>query len=36
VIGGYQQGGDTPATSYSSYFGPAVHHLYEQAAAQDS
>jgi len=36
VIGGYEQGGDNPAISYSSYFGPAVQHLYQQAAAQDS
>jgi len=33
VIGGYQQGGDTSSISYSSYFGPAVHRLYEQAVA---
>jgi V8-like Glu-specific endopeptidase len=33
VIGGYQQGGDTSAISYSSYFGPAVHQLYEEAIA---
>jgi V8-like Glu-specific endopeptidase len=31
VIGGYQQGGDTPSTSYSSYFGGGIHQLYEQA-----
>ncbi|MGO9218671.1 MAG: hypothetical protein ACLP5E_13050 [Streptosporangiaceae bacterium] len=36
VIGGYQRGGDNPAISYSSYFGPAVQHLYQQAATQDS
>ncbi|WP_329563996.1 trypsin-like serine peptidase [Kitasatospora sp. NBC_01266] len=31
VIGGYQQGGDTPDTSYSSYFGDAVQALYNRA-----
>ena len=31
VIGGYQQGGDTPSVSYSAYFGRAVRQLYEQA-----
>jgi V8-like Glu-specific endopeptidase len=31
VIGGYQQGGDTPSTSYSAYLGSGVHQLYEQA-----
>jgi V8-like Glu-specific endopeptidase len=34
VIGGYQQGGDTPAVSYSTFFGPAVQQLYEQASAE--
>ncbi|GAA1972006.1 trypsin-like serine peptidase [Kitasatospora viridis] len=33
VIGGYQQGGDTPNTSYSSYFGDAVQALYDRATA---
>jgi hypothetical protein len=33
VIGGYQQGGDTAATSYSSYLGAAVERLYQQATA---
>jgi V8-like Glu-specific endopeptidase len=33
VIGGYQEGGDTATTSYSAYFGPGVHQLYEQAIA---
>ncbi|WP_344184683.1 trypsin-like serine peptidase [Streptantibioticus ferralitis] len=33
VIGGYQQGGDTPDVSYSVAFGPNVQSLYEQAAA---
>jgi hypothetical protein len=33
VIGGYEQGGGTPAISYSSYFGPAVQQLYQQAIA---
>jgi hypothetical protein len=36
VIGGYQQGGYTPAISYSSYLGGAVHALYEQAVADES
>ncbi len=31
VIGGYQQGGDSPNTSYSSYFGDAVQALYNRA-----
>ncbi|MGF1430841.1 trypsin-like serine peptidase [Kitasatospora sp. LaBMicrA B282] len=31
VIGGYQQGGDTPDTSYTSYFGDAVQRLYDRA-----
>jgi V8-like Glu-specific endopeptidase len=31
VIGGYQQGGDTPSISYSAYFGSGVQQLYEQA-----
>jgi V8-like Glu-specific endopeptidase len=31
VIGGYQEGGDTPSVSYSPFFGSAVHQLYEQA-----
>jgi V8-like Glu-specific endopeptidase len=33
VIGGYQQGGDTPSVSYSAFFGTAIHQLYEQAVA---
>jgi hypothetical protein len=28
IIGGYQQGGNTPAVSYSSPFGAVLHHLY--------
>jgi V8-like Glu-specific endopeptidase len=31
VIGGYQQGGDTPDVSYSSYFGADVRQLYLRA-----
>ncbi|AUY51878.1 hypothetical protein [Streptomyces sp. CB01881] len=31
VIGGYQEGGDTPDTSYSSYFGDRVQALYDRA-----
>lgn len=33
VIGGWKTGGDTPDTSYSSYFGPDVKKLYERAVA---
>jgi len=33
VIGGYQQGGDTPSISYSAFFGNDIHQLYEQAIA---
>ncbi|WP_244178681.1 serine protease [Streptomyces rubellomurinus] len=31
VIGGYQEGGDNPDTSYSSYFGDRVQALYDRA-----
>ncbi len=31
LIGGYQQGGDTPAVSYSPYFGANVRDLYNTA-----
>ncbi|KJK54861.1 trypsin-like serine peptidase, partial [Saccharothrix sp. ST-888] len=31
VIGGYQQGGDTPDVSYTSYFGDQVQSLYDRA-----
>ncbi|MCC9310004.1 hypothetical protein LN042_23510 [Kitasatospora sp. RB6PN24] len=33
VIGGYQEGGNTPDTSYSSYFGDAVQALYNRATS---
>jgi len=33
LIGGYQQGGDSPATSYSPYFGDKVQALYNTATA---
>jgi V8-like Glu-specific endopeptidase len=33
VIGGYQTGGNTPAVSYSAYFGGFVQTLYDQATA---
>jgi len=33
VIGGYQQGGNTPSVSYSARFGRAVRTLYEAAVA---
>lgn len=32
VIGGYQQGGDTPDVSYSAYFGSAIQALYQSAS----
>jgi V8-like Glu-specific endopeptidase len=35
VIGGYEQGGDTPSVSYSVRFGPAVLALYQQAVADE-
>jgi V8-like Glu-specific endopeptidase len=36
VIGGYQQGGDTPSVSYSAYFGSGIHQLYEQAISNET
>jgi V8-like Glu-specific endopeptidase len=36
VIGGYEQGGNTPSVSYSAFFGSDVHQLYEQAIADGS
>lgn len=36
VIGGYQQGGDTPSVSYSVRFGPAILALYRQAVAAEA
>jgi len=36
VIGGYQEGGDTPSVSYSAYLGSAIHHLYEQAISGET
>jgi hypothetical protein len=36
VIGGYQQGGDTPSVSSSAYFGPGIQQLYQQAIAASS
>jgi V8-like Glu-specific endopeptidase len=33
VIGGYQEGGDTPSVSYSAYFGSGIQQLYSQATA---
>ena len=33
VIGGYQQGGDTPSVSYSAFLGSDIQQLYEQAIA---
>jgi V8-like Glu-specific endopeptidase len=31
VIGGYQEGGDTPSVSYSTYLGSGIQQLYQQA-----
>ncbi|MBS2536626.1 trypsin-like serine protease [Catenulispora sp. NF23] len=33
VIGGYEQGGDSPDVSYSAYFGSAVQALYQNATS---
>ena len=35
VIGGYQQGGDTPSVSYSARFGSSVRALYNKAVAKN-
>jgi V8-like Glu-specific endopeptidase len=35
VIGGYQQGGDTPSVSYSVHLSSSVQHLYRQAIAYE-
>lgn len=32
VVGGYEEGGDTPSVSYSARFGPAIMQLYRDAA----
>jgi len=36
VIGGYQEGGDTAAISYSSYLGAGVQRLYQEAIADQA
>ena len=36
VIGGYQQGGDTPSLSYSVRIGPAIMARYRQAVAAEA
>ena len=36
VLGGYQEGGETPTTSYSALLGPAIQHLYQQAIGAGS
>jgi V8-like Glu-specific endopeptidase len=36
VIGGYQQGGDTAAISYSAYLGSSVQQLYTQAVKDEN
>lgn len=35
VLGGYQEGGDTPQISYSVFLGPAIQHLYQQAISDE-
>jgi hypothetical protein len=35
VIGGYQQGGDTPSVSYSARFGQPVRGLYDKAVRRN-
>jgi hypothetical protein len=35
VIGGYEQGGDTPSVSYSARFGSSVRALYNKAVAKN-
>jgi V8-like Glu-specific endopeptidase len=35
VIGGYEQGGDTPSVSYSARFGQAVRNLYREAVSKN-
>jgi V8-like Glu-specific endopeptidase len=35
VIGGYEQGGDTPSVSYSARFGASVRALYNKAVAKN-
>jgi V8-like Glu-specific endopeptidase len=35
VLGGYQEGGDTPQISYSAFLGPAIRHLYRQAITDE-
>jgi V8-like Glu-specific endopeptidase len=36
VLGGYQEGGSTPAVSYSSYLGEEVQQLYHQAVKDEA
>ena len=36
VLGGYQEGGNTPEISYSAILGPPIHHLYQQAISDES
>ena len=35
VIGGYEQGGDTPSVSYSARFGRAIRNLYDEAVSKN-
>jgi V8-like Glu-specific endopeptidase len=35
VIGGYEQGGDTPSVSYSARFGPPIRNLYHEAVTKN-
>ena len=36
VIGGYQEGGDTPAVSYSAFLGDGIQQLYQQAITDEA
>jgi V8-like Glu-specific endopeptidase len=36
VLGGYEEGGDSPAVSYSAVIGPAIRALYRQAVRESS
>jgi V8-like Glu-specific endopeptidase len=35
VLGGYQEGGETPEVSYSAVLSPAIQHLYQQAISDE-
>ena len=36
VLGGYQEGGNTPEVSYSAVIGPGIQHLYQEAITSSS